>query len=127
MKYKIIPKGETAMIIDDANDANEAMAAFATKMDLDMNRYFRAVRLDPERRCGNCEWRMVEGMFGTEPCGGYEMTETVEDEIDRASECSNYTKGDPESERDYCPSATAGDYSPSSPWNAPGCSVNMFI
>lgn len=34
-----------------------------------------------------------------------------------------------ELERDdhYCPSATAGDYSPSCPWKAPGCSVDMFI
>ena len=27
----------------------------------------------------------------------------------------------------YTPSATAGDYSPSSPWNAPGMSVRDFI
>ena len=28
---------------------------------------------------------------------------------------------------EYRPSATAGDYSPSSPWNAPGMSVRDFI
>ena len=27
----------------------------------------------------------------------------------------------------YCPSSTAGDYSPSAPWNAPGMSVHDFI
>lgn len=27
----------------------------------------------------------------------------------------------------YTPSATAGDYSPSCPWNAPGCSIRDFI
>lgn len=30
-------------------------------------------------------------------------------------------------EDDYTPSATRGDYSPSSPWNAPGMSINDFI
>lgn len=28
---------------------------------------------------------------------------------------------------DYCPSSTAGDYSPSNPWNAPGMSIRDFI
>ena len=27
----------------------------------------------------------------------------------------------------YCPSCTAGDYSPSNPWNAPGMSIRDFI
>jgi hypothetical protein len=27
----------------------------------------------------------------------------------------------------YTPSATAGDYSPSCPWKAPGCSISDFI
>lgn len=30
-------------------------------------------------------------------------------------------------EEQYCPSSTAGDYSPSSPWNAPGMSIKDFI
>lgn len=30
-------------------------------------------------------------------------------------------------ERHYTPSATAGDYSPSCPWNAPGMSISDFI
>ena len=28
---------------------------------------------------------------------------------------------------EYVPSAENGDYSPSDPWNAPGCSIDMFI
>lgn len=28
---------------------------------------------------------------------------------------------------DYCPSSTAGDYSPSNPWDAPGMSIRDFI
>lgn len=28
---------------------------------------------------------------------------------------------------EYCPSATAGDYSPSNPWDAPGMSIRDFI
>ena len=27
----------------------------------------------------------------------------------------------------YCPSCTAGDYSPGNPWNAPGMSIHDFI
>ena len=30
-------------------------------------------------------------------------------------------------EDEYCPSATAGDYSPSNPWDAPGMSIRDFI
>ena len=30
-------------------------------------------------------------------------------------------------EYEYCPSASAGDYSPSHPWDAPGMSVRDFI
>ena len=32
-----------------------------------------------------------------------------------------------EDDDEYTPSATAGDYSPSCPWNAPGMSVSDFI
>lgn len=28
---------------------------------------------------------------------------------------------------EYIPSATMGDYGPSNPWDAPGCSIKMFI
>ena len=30
-------------------------------------------------------------------------------------------------DEDYTPSATAGDYSPSNPWDAPGMSIHDFI
>lgn len=30
-------------------------------------------------------------------------------------------------DEEYIPSAENGDYSPSNPWDAPGCSVDMFI
>ena len=32
-----------------------------------------------------------------------------------------------EDDEDYTPSATAGDYSPSNPWDAPGMSISDFI
>lgn len=124
MKYKIEPICETAMVIDDVKSAEDAMAEFAGQMSMDMNCYFRAVPLDPERRCGNCANRFFESMFGNEPCGGYEMAKDVDEEIDTASECSQYMKENPDN---YCPSVTAGDYSPSNPWDAPGMSVRDFI
>ena len=34
---------------------------------------------------------------------------------------------DYEFEEEYTPSAENGDYSPSNPWDAPGCSIDMFI
>jgi hypothetical protein len=30
-------------------------------------------------------------------------------------------------EKEYCPSATNGDYSPSNPWDAPGMSMRDFF
>lgn len=53
MKYKIVPINETAMTLE-ADSAEDAIVAFATRMDLDMNIYFKAIPLDPGRRCGNC-------------------------------------------------------------------------
>lgn len=32
-----------------------------------------------------------------------------------------------EEDDEYVPSAENGDYGPSNPWDAPGCSVDMFI
>lgn len=34
---------------------------------------------------------------------------------------------DSECREEYTPSCTAGDYSPSAPWNAPGMSIRDFI
>jgi hypothetical protein len=68
-------------------------------------------------------------MFGIDYCLDYEMTCTEAEEVEAAKECKQYEEGTPDClQRDeYCPSATAGDYSPSNPWDAPGCNINMFI
>ena len=82
------------------------------------------------RKCGNCKHRGFS-MFGVDYCLDYEMTCTEEDEIKAASDCPCYEEGTPAClERDedgYYSSATNGDYSPSSPWNAPGMSIKDFI
>ncbi len=36
-------------------------------------------------------------------------------------------EGAEEEPEEYCPSATAGDYGPGCPWNAPGMSIRDFI
>ena len=80
------------------------------------------------KKCGNCKHRWFEGDWGlTECCLGYELSETEEDEIREASTCGRYEEGNPGEEEKYCPSSTAGDYSPSCPWNAPGMSTRDFI
>lgn len=43
------------------------------------------------------------------------------------NECGEKFKDGYNDENDYTPSAENGDYSPSDPWNAPGCSIDMFI
>lgn len=84
-----------------------------------------------KRSCANCKYRMFSGWDGMiESCLDYEMAETEADEIESAKDCKRYEEGTPpclERDDDYCPSATAGDYSPSAPWNAPGMSVRDFI
>ena len=48
------------------------------------------------------------------------------DEVDGNSEaCEDFEESYKEDE--YTPSATKGDYSPSCPWDAPGCSIGMFL
>ena len=81
------------------------------------------------KMCRNCKHRWFSGAWGmTESCLGYELAETEEDEIREASTCGKYEEGDPDDDdRDYCPSATAGDYGPGNPWAAPGMSVRDFI
>jgi hypothetical protein len=44
-------------------------------------------------------------------------------DIDRVRSADEESDWDEE----YIPSAENGDYSPSAPWNAPGCSIDMFI
>lgn len=39
----------------------------------------------------------------------------------------HYENGDCVKRKDYVPSSTNGDYSPSNPWDAPGMSIKDFI
>lgn len=77
------------------------------------------------RKCSNCKNRRWESWSGIDYCPFYEMA-TETEEIEKATECSIYEE-ETEEEREYCPSATAGDYSPSNPWDAPGMSIKDFI
>ena len=83
------------------------------------------------RKCGTCRNRCKSGWSGQELCSVYEMADTEEDEIMAAEGCPEFEEGTPDCLDDddscYTPSATRGDYSPSSPWNAPGMSIHDFI
>lgn len=81
------------------------------------------------RICSECKNRCFDSWSGIDFCLGYEMTSSEEEEIITAESCSHFSEGTPYClEKDnYCPSVTAGDYSPSSPWNAPGMSIYDFI
>lgn len=81
------------------------------------------------RSCSNCKYRMFSSWDWIESCLDYEMATTEAECEAAAKDCPRYEEGTPSClERDeYTPSATNGDYSPSSPWNAPGMSVSDFI
>ena len=81
------------------------------------------------RKCGNCKNRCYNSWSGIDYCLDYEMLTTDEEEIEVARNCTIYEEGTADCliDDDYCPSATGGDYSPSSPWNAPGMSIRDFI
>lgn len=81
------------------------------------------------KKCGNCKYRAYSSWGGIDYCIDYEMAVTEEDEIQSARECKKYEEGTPScfEEDDYCPSCTAGDYSPSAPWLAPGMNIRDFI
>ena len=82
------------------------------------------------KRCGICKYRAFSGFMGyPDYCLDYEMATTEEEEIEAAKNCPKYEEGTPLCFEDdeYCPSSTAGDYSPSNPWNAPGMSIRDFI
>ena len=72
--------------------------------------------------CKLCRNRQYNTYYGKDYCLDYEMGNCNA----KDTNCQNY---EPETETDehYCPSATAGDYSPSNPWDAPGMSVSDFI
>ena len=58
------------------------------------------------------------------PLGG----DITDDCADCAYSCDyHYVNGECVRREDYVPSAENGDYSPSNPWVAPGCSIDMFI
>lgn len=82
------------------------------------------------RSCRECSKAYFYGFDGRlEMCSGWEMCD--DDSI--AEACDSYCKGECiaytqyKEEQEYTPSATNGDYSPSSPWNAPGMSIHDFI
>lgn len=79
------------------------------------------------RKCSNCKYRAWSSWSGIDYCIGYEMEDTEDDP--GLGVCDRYEKGKPSCYEDdeYTPSATAGDYSPSCPWEAPGMSVADFI
>lgn len=81
------------------------------------------------KKCGNCKNRCFTGWGGMmDFCYGYEISSTEAEEIENAKGCPKYAEGTPSCfENEYTPSATAGDYSPSNPWNAPGMSIRDFI
>ncbi len=78
--------------------------------------------MEKERKCGNCANKRFHAFGGYDYCMDYEM---AEDTVECAKTCSRYVYEEPEKE--YCPSSSAGDYSPSCPWNAPGMSIRDFI
>lgn len=76
--------------------------------------------------CTTCANRTYEDWGGSKPCPQWEQLETDEEEKEMAQKCERY-RLITDYEEEYCPSATAGDYSPSSPWNAPGMSAKDFF
>ncbi len=82
-----------------------------------------------KRMCRNCKNRAISSWGGVDYCIDYEMACTEQEEIEAAKECPIYEEGTPEclEDEEYCPSVTAGDYSPSCPWLAPGMSERDFI
>ena len=80
------------------------------------------------KSCGNCKHRMFWCWGEYECCGDYEMCAGEEDERRAAKDCPKYEQGIPECWEEEPPrSASAGDFSPSAPWLAPGMSISDFI
>lgn len=64
---------------------------------------------------GDCPYNAKGGYDCRNYCG-LGVDENEEDNLDWLSDNCDYT-----------PSATNGDYGPNNPWDAPGCSIDMFI
>jgi len=81
-----------------------------------------------KRSCKNCKHKKWRSWDGWEYCMDWEIHDL---EDDYAKDCGNFDYYDwteqEQEEREYCPSATNGDYSPSCPWNAPGMRISDFI
>ena len=77
-----------------------------------------------ECKCNNCKHFKWESWGGYDYCLDYIM-----DTYKNANECPRYEykEYNEDDDREYTPSATHGDYSPSCPWNAPGMSISDFI
>ena len=84
---------------------------------------------ESKKSCSTCRFRFYRSWGGWESCLDYEMA-TSEAECEKAAkDCPKYEEGNPDGwgEEEYTPSASAGDYGPSNPWDAPGMSIRDFI
>lgn len=84
------------------------------------------------KSCKNCKNRYYIGWDGMiDSCIWYCIAEGDGEVamVREAGGCGKYEEGTPEcfEEDYYCPSSTAGDYSPGNPWDAPGMSIRDFI
>ena len=75
-----------------------------------------------KKSCLNCAYRFDSHV---EPCKAFEMADSGDYEA-YAEECAGYEE-ETHAEEHYTRSSSAGDYSPSCPWNAPGMSISDFI
>lgn len=80
-------------------------------------------------KCSTCKNRAFYSWGGHDYCINYEMASTEGDLIEAAKNCPRYERGTPaclENKTSH-PSATAGNYGPGNPWDAPGMSLRDFI
>ena len=85
-----------------------------------------------KRTCENCTNCCYTNIWdgAVNYCERYDIANSQGNDLEvEAINCYRYEYGTSECIEDdeYCPSATAGDYSPSNPWDAPGMSVRDFI
>lgn len=76
------------------------------------------------RTCENCAKRKWMWWDAFEYCMDYEMTD---DPVACANDCERYELESETDDETYTPSATARDYGPSNPWDAPGMSIRDFL
>lgn len=78
------------------------------------------------KSCNTCKHLYNDGWGGMCDILDYQSSINTDPLFDYANSCNNY-KYYNWKEEEYTPSATAGDYSPSCPWNAPGMRVSDFL